>query len=118
VAPSPGGSDVSQPQPKTIPEVIVDLKDMTVTYARQETVEPLKGLVNFFKFGFAGSVLVALGTIELTLFILRVLETETGTALTGNWSWVPYAVALLFDALVTGLFILFIKSKEKEEVRR
>jgi hypothetical protein len=98
-------------------EAVVDLKDLTVTYARQETIEPLKGLANFFKFGVAGSVLIALGTIELTMFILRVLQTETDTALTGNWSWVPYGVAIVFDAAVTVLFVLLIKSKEKKEVR-
>jgi hypothetical protein len=62
---------------------------LTVDYFKQEALDPLKGLGRFLLWGLTGSIAIAVG-------ILRLLQAETGTALTGDWSWVPYfAVALL-----------------------
>jgi hypothetical protein len=105
------------PEPQSIPEVLADLKDLTVIYARQETIEPLRSLGRFFKLGGIGVLLVGIGVVELTLFVLRVLQTETGTALTGSWSWVPYLVAILFVALVAGVFVYLIVRHPKEAGR-
>jgi hypothetical protein len=69
---------------------------LTVDYLKQEALEPLKGLGRFLAWGLAGSFAIAVGILLLLVGILRVLQSETGTALTGDWSWVPYfSVALL-----------------------
>ena len=45
--------------------------------------------------GIAGSFFLAFGILLILLGVLRLLQTETGTALTGDWSWVPYAVVVV-----------------------
>ena len=44
-----------------------------------------------------------IGGIALTLALLRALQEETGSALTGNLSWAPYALTLLALSVVIGL---------------
>jgi hypothetical protein len=64
-------------------------------YAKQETVEPLKGLVTYLKWGLVGAVLVSIGLVELILAVLRAVQAEGGGALDGRWSVVPYLVTLV-----------------------
>jgi len=37
--------------------------------------------------------------------VLRLLQTETGTALKGDWSWVPYAVVIVLGLMVIGVAV-------------
>ena len=87
------------------------LVDLIKDYARQETVDPLKGAGRWVGFGLLGSVLVMIGGIALTLALLRALQEETGSALTGNLSWAPYALTLLALSVVIGLLALRINKK-------
>lgn len=86
---------------------VSDVKDLLVAYAKQETVDPLKGLGRFVGFGAAAMLLIGIGAIELTVALLRLLQNETGSPLTGNWSWVPYLVTLL---VASGVAYLSIKA--------
>ena len=72
-----------------------DAFQLTVDYLKQEMVEPLRGLGRFLYMGIAGSFFLAFGLLLVLLGVLRLLQTETGTALTGDWSWVPYAVVVV-----------------------
>jgi hypothetical protein len=73
-----------------------DAFKLTIDYFKQEAIEPLKGLGKFLMWGLLGSLAIAVGILLALVGILRLLQDETGTALTGDWSWVPYfAVGLL-----------------------
>ncbi len=96
---------MSSPDAKRTTDTMTDLKSMLVAYAKQETIEPLKGLGRYVGFGLGGSVLVALGLVLLAFAGLRALQTETGTTFTGNWSFAPYFIVLLGLALVIGLLV-------------
>lgn len=85
-----------------LPDDVRDLWKLTVTYARQETLEPLKALGRFLAYGLAGSVALSLGLVLLLLGGLRALQSETGSTFTGNWSWVPYLLTLVAAALAGG----------------
>ncbi len=83
-----------------------DFFELIKAYARQETIEPLRGAGRWALFGIAGSVMLMLGGIALTMAMLRVLQEETGSALTGNLSWVPY-LATLGAALVVIVLLVW-----------
>jgi hypothetical protein len=88
-----------------------DVWELVVAYAKQETVEPLKGLGRWIAAGAGGSLLIATGLSLLLLSLLRALQTETGTTFTGSWSWAPYLITLVGAALVIGLSVLAIRKK-------
>jgi amino acid transporter len=92
-------------QTKTIPEVASELWELTTTYAKEQTVDPLKGLGRFLAAGLAGAVLLGTGVILLALSALRALQTQTGDAFDGNWSWAPYLIVLVGAAFVMALAI-------------
>lgn len=99
-------ADAQTDEPQTVPEVLSDLVELVRQYAKQETVDPLKSLGRFFKFGFAGAFATAFGVVLLILAGLRALQTETGSTFTGNWSWAPYLITFLGAAAVIGLAVL------------
>ena len=82
-----------------------DAFQLTVDYLKQETIQPLRGLGRFLYMGIAGSFFLAFGILLILLGVLRLLQTETGTALTGDWSWVPYAVVVLLGIAVIGVAV-------------
>jgi hypothetical protein len=88
---------------KSLPTLASELWDMVRTYAKQETVEPLKGLARFVAFGAAGSLMIGIGTVLLALAGLRALQTETGPTFEGSWSWAPYLIVLVGCAVVIAL---------------
>lgn len=88
---------------KSVPQVISELWVLTKDYARQETVEPLKGVGRYLAYGLGGVVVGSLGVILLLLAMLRALQTETGSTFHGSWSWAPYALVLLVAGLLGAL---------------
>ncbi len=77
-----------------LPRLIFELRELLIEYFKQETVVPLKQLGRYVAFGLIGALLLGLGVVFLAVAGLRALQTETDTALTGNWSWAPYAIAV------------------------
>ncbi len=80
-----------------------DTVDLVRAYARQEILEPLRGVGRWVGWGVAGSIAMAVGLVELSLALLRALQTETGSTFTGNLSWAPYLITLLAIVVVVGL---------------
>lgn len=83
----------------SVPDEARELVDLVVGYAKQETLEPLKGLGKNVAFGVVGAVMVGTGALFLALSALRALQSETD-AFEDNLSWAPYLiVAVLLVAL-------------------
>ena len=91
--------------PKGLADEGRELYELLVAYARQETTDPLRGLGRYLGFGALGSILVGLGSLLLVIGFLRVLQTETGTTFTGNWSWAPYLLTVLVACAIIGLAV-------------
>ncbi|MGH9286534.1 MAG: hypothetical protein ACRD0M_12810 [Acidimicrobiales bacterium] len=92
-------------KPRRLPALAVEFKDLVVTYAKEQTLEPIKGLGRFIAMGVAGSLLMAVGLVLLVLGLLRGLQGEFAGVFDGNWSWVPYGVTLVACLVVLGLSI-------------
>jgi hypothetical protein len=92
-----------EPTDKSVPQVVNELWSLTRDYARQETLDPLKGIGRYLAYGFVGAVLTSIGVILLMLALLRALQTETGSTFHGNLSWIPYLIVLIVGALL-GVF--------------
>ena len=88
---------------KSLPTLGVELKDLVIAYAKQETIVPIKNLGRFIAFGIAGSVFVAMGVLLLVLAALRALQTEAATTFDGDWSFAPYIITLVLCVLVAAL---------------
>jgi len=104
---APDGAKQNQEQGPA--EMIGDIWQLVRDYAKQETIDPLKSIGNFLKWGLPGAVLLTLGLLFGSLAILRGLQDETGESLTGSLTWVPYLVALVFALITAALAALAIK---------
>ena len=101
----------NEPHDKSVPEVIGELKELTITYAKQETIDPLRNVGRFVGFGIGGSFVLGIGLCLLGLAGLRALQTETGDTFEGDWSWAPYLITTV--ALVGIAAVVARKIKEK-----
>ncbi len=90
---------------------IADQLELIKAYARQQTLDPLKGSGRWVGMGLLGSVLLVVGGVSMTLALLRVLQEETGTNFTGNLSWVPYLLTM--TVLITVMVLLGLRIRKK-----
>ncbi len=90
---------------KRLSEQASELKTLLVAYFKQEAVDPLKALMRFVAFGVAGSFLLGIGVVFITLAGLRAIQTETDGRLDGNWSWSPYVIMVV--VLLVGAMLVW-----------
>lgn len=93
-----------------------ELVEMIVAYAKQETLEPLKGLGRYITFGLAGSVAVATGSVLVLVAVLRALQTETGTVFGGHLVWLPYIITTPVALGVIGLLVAVVARGSRRPV--
>ena len=108
-----GSRAESTGQDKSLATHVTELYELVLAYARQEALDPVKSLGRFIGFGVAGSFLLGLGLVIMLLGALRALQTTTGTAMQGNWSWAPYAITAFGCAMIIGLAMAIRARKPK-----
>ena len=77
-----------------------ELVDLVIAYAKQETLEPLKGLGKKAAFGLGGAVLLGIGSVFCSVAALRALQTETDFFEEHNLTWLPYFIVMLVLAVL------------------
>lgn len=102
--------DDSSPQ-KSLGEIF----ELTKAYAKQETIDPIKGLGKFIGFGLGAAVLGSLSVGLLIIGVLRLLQSETGEHLTGSLTWVPYLITLVITVIVIAIAVTAIARKKDAE---
>lgn len=87
---------------------------MLVTYAKQETVDPLKTLGGYLAWGLVGSIFMFLGIMFFALGTLRFFQTQFDDFDGGGiGSTVPYLAAIGVLVVLIGLLILsFTRAKK------
>ena len=81
-----------------------DVVELVKTYARQETLGPLRGAGRWIAFGLAGSLMLGAAASLLVLGVLRLVQTEFGPTFAGRWmSLLPYLFALVICIAVIAL---------------
>jgi hypothetical protein len=117
-APAPAPPTGRRAQPPPVPQLVTELRDLVVTYVKQQTLAPLQQLGRYVGFGIGGSLLLGFGVVFLALAGLRALQTETGTTFTGDWSWVPYLIMVFVLVLGAALVWLFRTARRAEREAR
>jgi len=105
----PGDKDDRNP----VSEVV----DLVKGYAKQETIEPIKGAGRWLAMGVGGAVCIGIGGVLLVLALLRVLQEETNDLFAGNWSWVPYVITLVVMAILVVIAVSRINKTGLDEER-
>lgn len=94
---------------------VSEVVELVKTYAKQEAIDPLRNAGRFLAFGLAGAFCLGLGLFMMLLALLRALQTETGDAFDGNWSFVPYGITLVAAVVVIGVAVSRIKKPTLEK---
>ena len=78
-----------------------ELVDLVIAYAKQETLEPLKGLGKRAALGLGGAVLLGVGGVFCSVAALRAMQSETEWFEDHNLSYLPYFFAVLILAVLS-----------------
>jgi multisubunit Na+/H+ antiporter MnhB subunit len=71
-----------------------ELVDLVIAYAKQETLEPLKGLGKNALRGLGGAILLGIGGIFCSVSALRAMQSETDWFERHNLTYLPYFVTV------------------------
>ena len=90
-----------------------ELKSMVTTYAKQETVEPLKNLGKWAGLGVGGGLMLVIGGFLTSLGVLRLLQKmsflskeEGGVSVDTAWTFLPYVIVFALLVIAAGLCVL------------
>ncbi len=90
---------------------VVDLVDSVKQYAKQETVDPIRGAARWVAVGTLASVSLGLALVFFALAILRLIQDVGATALDGAWSFVPYIITLVVVMACVGVSVSRIQQR-------
>ena len=72
-----------------------ELVDLVIAYAKQETLQPLKGIGKNAALGLGGALLLGIGGIFCSLGALRAMQSETDWFERHNLTYLPYGATIL-----------------------
>jgi hypothetical protein len=99
-------SDISDPSKRREDASIGEVVEFVKTYAKQETIGPLKGAGRWIGFGAAGAIFLGVGLSFLLLGLLRLLQAEWTRSASGRLSWLSYFIVLIVCVLLLVLVLL------------
>jgi hypothetical protein len=91
---------ISPRPPRGPVDQVGDLFDSVKQYARQETLEPIKGALRWVGVGSVAALSLGLALVFSALGVLRLSQDLGGTLLDGSWSFVHYFITLCVVAVL------------------
>ena len=90
---------------KSPQQQVQELKDLVVTYAKQETVDPIKNIGRYIGWAVGGAIAFGVGLTFLAVGILRLLQTSLPELVDGRGksSWFPYFIVLVLLGAALGV---------------
>ncbi len=82
-----------------------EVVEFVKTYAKQETVGPLKGAGRWIAYGAIGAICLGFGLSLLLLGLLRMLQTESFGFQSDHWTWVNYLIVAVVCGILIGLAV-------------
>lgn len=112
-------NDAPTARPKDEQASIGEVVEFVKTYAKQETVGPLKGAGRWIAFGAVGAICLGIGLSLLLLGLLRLLQSEVSDIADGRLSWLPYLIVLVVCVILIVLAMMQINKTflDKEDQR-
>ena len=92
-----------------------ELVDLVIAYAKQETLEPLKGLGKNALKGLGGAVLLGIGGVFVSMGALRAMQTETGWFEEHNATYLPYIITVVLLVVLTLIGLTSLKPGKKDK---
>ena len=99
-------NDTGGVKPREEQAGVGEVIEFVKTYAKQETVGPLKGAGRWIAMGAAGAIALGLGLSLLLLGLLRFLQSEWSRSATGRLSWISYGIVFLVTVMILGLAMM------------
>lgn len=87
--------DTPRPASRRDQASVGEVIDYVKTYARQETVGPLRGAAKWVGYGAGGAIALGLGLSLLLLGLLRFLQSEWSRSAEGRLSWLSYLIVFV-----------------------
>jgi len=88
-----------------------DVVDLVVAYAKQETIEPLRGALRWILWGLASMAFICTGLVFIVLGIVRASQDVLGDSFQQSWSFVSYFVGILACGVVVAIALSSIKKE-------
>lgn len=105
----PDSIDATKPPRKKDDASLGEVIEFVKTYAKQETLGPLKGAGSWLAYGAAGAFALGLGLLLMMLGLLRLVQTEVDRTATGALSWLAYLIVFAVTIVLLILTMLRIK---------
>lgn len=90
--------------------------EVVKTYAKQETLDPIKRAGKYVGYGAAGGLLTGLGVSLLLLGLLRFVQSEWSRSAEGRLSWLAYVITLFGVIVLGGLSMWFANRQIKKSI--
>lgn len=104
-------STPTPPWSRNAVDPVVDLVDSVKQYAKQETIDPIRGAARWVAVGTVASISLGLSLVFFALAILRLSQDLGGSALDGSWSFVPYIITLVVVMACVGVSVSRIQQR-------
>jgi len=99
-------SDITDSSNRREEASVGEVVEFVKTYAKQETLGPLKGAGRWVGFGAAGAIFLGVGLSFLLLGLLRLVQFEWNRSSSGRLSWLAYLIVLIVCVLLLVLVLL------------